>query len=125
MSIKKQLIWEPSKREHSCSINFGDECGFDLSNEVLVFMIVFLTKRFKCPIVFFYNSVLITILISAIKKLHAIGIRICSVTCDEAFAKVQYFKKLRCDFDVKNIDIFSFKFTVDNNLMLMLDDKIS
>lgn len=50
---RKQLIWEPSKG----NINFGDEDGSDLASEVFIFMVVSLTKCFKCPVVFFYDIV--------------------------------------------------------------------
>ncbi|CAH1722711.1 unnamed protein product [Aphis gossypii] len=87
-------------------------------------MVVLLTKRFKCPIAFFYinkiNSSLLSMLLSsAIKQFHEIGIRIwsvSSVTCDGASANVQCFKKLGCDFDVNNIDNFRCKFIVEKNL---------
>lgn len=70
---------------------------------------------------FFYinkiNSILLsTLLASAIKQLHEIGIRIWSVTCDEASANVQCYKKQGCDFNVNSIDNFNCKFTVENNL---------
>uniref|UniRef100_A0A2S2NZV2 THAP domain-containing protein 9 n=1 Tax=Schizaphis graminum TaxID=13262 RepID=A0A2S2NZV2_SCHGA len=121
MSIRKQLTWEPSKGKYSGNVDFGDVESPDLASEVLVFMVVSLTKRFKCPIAFFYinkinSSLLSTLLTSAIKQLHEIGIRIWSVTCDGASANVQCFKKLGCNFDVNDIDNFNCKFTVENNL---------
>lgn len=53
MSIRKPLSWEPSTAKYSGNVNFGNEESPDLASEVLVFMIVSLTKRFKCPIAFF------------------------------------------------------------------------
>ncbi|KAF0737202.1 THAP domain-containing protein 1-like, partial [Aphis craccivora] len=92
MSIRKQLVWEPNKGKYSGYVEFGVTDGPDspdLASEVLVFMLVSLTKRFKCPIAFFYvnkinSSILSSLLSSAVKKLHEIGIKIWSVTCDGA-----------------------------------------
>lgn len=119
MSIRKQLVWEPNKGKYSGSVEFGVTDGPDspdLASEVLVFMFVSLTKRFMCPIAFFYvnkinSSILSSLLSSAIKKLHEIGIKIWSVTCDGASSNVQCFKKLGCNFDVNNLNC---KFTVSN-----------
>lgn len=119
MSIRKQLVWEPKKDKYSGNVEFGIADGpdsRDLASEVLVFMLVSLTKRFKCPVAFFYVnkiniSILSSLLSSAVKKLHEIGITIWSVTCDGASSNVQCFKKLGCNFDVNNLD---YKFTVSN-----------
>jgi len=46
-----------------------------------------------------------------VKKLHEIGIKIWSVTCDGASSNVQCFKKLGCNFDVNNLNC---KFTASN-----------
>jgi len=86
MSIRKQLTWEPSKGKYTGNVDFGDKESPDLASEVLVFMVVSLTKRFKCPIAFFYinkinSSLLSTLLTSAIKQLHEIRIRI-YMECD-------------------------------------------
>lgn len=56
MSIRKQLVWEPNKGKYSGNVEFGIVDGpdsSDLATEVLVFMLVSLTKRFKCPVAFF------------------------------------------------------------------------
>lgn len=51
---KKQLLWKPSKGKYSGYTDFGGECGSDLASEMLVFMIVSLTKRFNSLIALFY-----------------------------------------------------------------------
>jgi len=48
---------------------------------------------------------------SAVKKLHEIGIKIWSVTCDGASANLQCFKKLGYNFDENNLNC---KFSVAN-----------
>lgn len=54
MSIRKQLIWEPDKGKYAGNVEFGIGESTELANEVLVIMLVSLTKQFKCPIAFFY-----------------------------------------------------------------------
>jgi len=118
MSIRKQLIWEPDKGKYAGNVEFGIGESTELATEVLVIMLVSLTKQFKCPIAFFYHnkinsSVLSTLLSAAIVKLHEIGIQIWNVTCDGASANVQCFKKLGCSFDIDNLNT---KFTINNSI---------
>lgn len=121
MAIKKQLIWESSTGKYSGNIEFGDGSeNSELATEALVFLIVSLTKRFQCPIAYFFvnkinSNVLSTLVTSAILKLYDIGIRIWSLTCDGTSSNVQCFKKLGCDFNV-NESNFSSKFTVGGKL---------
>lgn len=121
MAIKKQLIWESSTEKYSGNIEFGDGSeNPELATEALVFLIVSLTKRFKCPITYFFvnkinSNVLSTLITSAILKLYDIGIRIWSVTCDGESSNVQCFKKLGCNFN-DNESNFSSKFTVGGKL---------
>lgn len=118
MSIRKQLIWEPDKGKYAGNVELGFGESTELATEVLVIMVVSLTKQFKCPIGFFYvnkinSSVLSTLLSTAIVKLHEIGIQVWNVTCDGASANVQCFKKLGCDFDIDHLNT---KFTIDNSI---------
>ncbi|KAE9533032.1 hypothetical protein AGLY_009460 [Aphis glycines] len=121
MAIKKQLIWESSTGKFLGSIEFGDGSeNSELATEALVFLVVSLTKRFKCPIAYFFvnkinSSVLSTLITSAISKLYDIDIRIWSVTCDGTSSNVQCFKKLGCNFNVNEND-FNWKFTVGGKL---------
>ncbi|KAF0715996.1 THAP domain-containing protein 1-like isoform X5, partial [Aphis craccivora] len=121
MAIKKQLIWESSTGKFLGNIEFGDGSeNSELATEALVFLVVSLTKRFKCPIAYFFvnkinSSVLSTLITSAISKLYDIGIRIWSVTCDGASSNVQCFKKLGCNFNANEND-FNCKFTVGGKL---------
>lgn len=124
MAIRKQLVWEPSKGKYFGNVDFDDGSeNSDLASEALVFLVVSLTKRFKCPIAYYFvnkinSSALSTLVTSAIVKLHEIGIRIWSVTCDGAPSNVQCFKKLGCNFNLDNTNINNFKytFTVAGNL---------
>lgn len=105
MSIRKQLIWESDKGKYIGNVEIGFGESSELATEVLVIMIVSLTKQFKCPVGFFYvnkidSSVLCTLVSTAIIKLHEIGIKVWNITCDGASANVQCFKKLGCNFDI-------------------------
>jgi len=118
MPIRKQLIWEPDKGKYAGNVEFGVGESTDLATEVLVIMVVCLTKQFKCPIAFFYvnkinSSVLSTLLSTAIVKLHEVGIQVWNVTCDGASANIQCFKKLGCSFDIDNLNT---KFTIDKSI---------
>jgi len=54
MSIGKKLVWGPNKGKFLGNVDFGDTDQHDLASEVLVvFLLVSLTKRFKCPVAFF------------------------------------------------------------------------
>jgi len=118
MSIRKQLIWEPDKGKYAGNVEFGVGESTELATEVLVIMVVCLTKQFKCLIAFFYvnkinSSVLSTLLSTAIVKLHEVGIQVWNVTCDGASANIQCFKKLGCSFDIDNLNT---KFTIDKSI---------
>jgi DNA transposase THAP9 len=58
-------------------------------------------------------SALSTFVTNAILKLHEIGIRIWSVTCDGARTNVQCFKNLGCNFNPDDPD-FKCKFNAGN-----------
>ncbi|KAE9521578.1 hypothetical protein AGLY_018042 [Aphis glycines] len=117
-----ELIWEPSAGKYIGNVVFDDGSeNTDLASEVLVFLVVSLTKRFKCPIAYFFvnkinSSALSSLVTSAIIKLHEIGIRIWSVICDGAPSNVQCFKKLGCNFNIDNLNEFKCIFTVAGNL---------
>ncbi|KAE9539557.1 hypothetical protein AGLY_004809 [Aphis glycines] len=83
MSIRKQLIWESDKGKYAGNVEIGFGESSELATEVLVIMIVSLTKQFKCPI---DSSILSTLLSTAIIKLHEISIKVWNVTCDDASA---------------------------------------
>jgi len=82
MAIRKQLIREPSAGKYIGNVVFDDGLeNTDLASEVLAFLVVSLTKRFKCPIAYFFvnkitSSALSSLVTSAIIKLHEIEIRI-------------------------------------------------
>jgi len=82
MSIKTQLVLDPSKGQYLGNVNIYDGLeNSEFATELLVFLIGSLTKRFKCPIAYFFvnkinGSALSTFVTNAILKLHEIGIRI-------------------------------------------------
>ncbi|KAE9523184.1 hypothetical protein AGLY_016417 [Aphis glycines] len=113
-----QLIWESDKGKYAGNVEIGFGESSELATEVLVIMIVSLTKQFKCPVGFFYvnkidSSILSTLLSTAIMKLHEISIKVWNVTCDGASANVQCFKKLGCNFDINSLNT---KFSIQNSL---------
>lgn len=119
MSIRKQLVWDCSKEGYVGHVVCGNTENTELASEALVIMLVSLTKRFKCPVAYFFvnklnSSGLSTLLTCTITQLHEIGIKIWSVTCDGAPANVQCFRKLGCDFNIISNDNVNCKFWVAN-----------
>lgn len=104
MSIRKQALWDRGQNKYS---GYVDCCGLIdgkencLASEALVFLVVSFTKRIKIPVSYFFidkiNSQVLSQLINiCIDKLHAIGIKIWSVTADGISANIQAFQLLGC-----------------------------
>ena len=119
MSIRKQVVWD-NARNKFCGyvecvglVDGKEEC---LASEALVFLIVSLTHKFKCPVAYFLIDKLSTNVLSqlisiCIGKLHDINIRVWSVTADGLATNVSAFETLGCQLNGrKAADIQSYFF---------------
>lgn len=60
MSIKKQLVWELDKGKYVGNVGTNVGVSSELATEVLVFMIISLTKQFKRPVDIFFMLIKLT-----------------------------------------------------------------
>lgn len=79
ISLRKQLVWESDRGSYAGNVDFGTGGNSEIATEVLVIMIVCLTRQFKCPNAFFYvnkinSSILSTLVSTVIIKLYEVGI---------------------------------------------------
>lgn len=93
--------------------DYGNELNLDGNDipatEVLVFMLVSLNGKWKCPVGYFFqnkiNSTTQAELIkSALIVTHEAGLKVWGITCDGAFTNFSTMKILGCEFD--NIECY-------------------
>lgn len=93
MAIHKQLIWDDCKKRYIGTCDYGNGITIEdtkgYATEVLAFMLVSLSGKWKWPIAYFLiNKITATILSELIKTALSLsyksGIKIWSVTCDGA-----------------------------------------
>jgi len=106
MAIRKQLIWNKSKEKFIGMCEYGNNTTMEDSEtpatEVLVFMLVSLTGKFKWPIAYFFiNKISASIQAELIKTALILsqqsGIKVWSITCDGAYVNYSTMNLLGCD----------------------------
>lgn len=107
MAIKKQIIWDKKANKFVGFSDYGSQLDLEGNNmpatEVLVFMLINLKGKWKCPIGYFFqnkiNAVTQAELIkSALSVTHNAGLRVWGITCDGAFTNFSSMKILGCKF---------------------------
>lgn len=112
MSIRRQYYFDKKAQKLSGYVDLG---GFTteserLASEALVFLIVSLKDKFKCPVAYFLVDKLSAevqsqLIETCITKLSNIGINILNVTFDGAQSNIRSIRLLGCEFfdDINNI----------------------
>lgn len=109
MSIRKQVIWDKKNNKFSGYVDLGN--GFSDQNETyaseaLVFMVVSMKEKFKCPVGYFLvdkicAEVQAELVKTCILKLHEVGIDVVNLTFDGAQANIRTARLLGCNFECK------------------------
>ncbi|KYN29019.1 THAP domain-containing protein 9 [Trachymyrmex cornetzi] len=105
MAMRK-LIWNKSKKKFIGMCEYGNNTIMEDSEtpatEVLVFMLVSLTGKWKWPIAYFFiNKISTSIQVKLIKTALILsqqsGIKVWSITCDGAYVNYSTMNLLGCD----------------------------
>jgi hypothetical protein len=101
MSIRQQSVWDSNKGKFMGHVDFGGHMQHSdrLASEVLVFMAVGLSGRWKLPCAFFFTDHMnadqqTNFVLDCIKRLHYCGITVRAVTCDGTEVNMKMFKIL-------------------------------
>lgn len=109
--LGSQVIYDKSSDKHWGYVDLG-EIPIDNTNkiatEVLVFLIVSYTNKFKCPIAYFFINNITAVLQSelitcALEKLFEVGVTVRSLTCDGTITNIKTFENLGCNFSTENM----------------------
>ncbi|KAI5729271.1 hypothetical protein M8J76_000908 [Diaphorina citri] len=110
MSIRKQVSWDKKNKKMSGYVDLGNglsDQNETYASEALVFMVVSMKQKFKCPVGYFLvdkisAEVQAELLKSCIKKLNDVGVSVVNVTFDGAQANIKTAKILGCDFTARD-----------------------
>ena len=100
MAIRKQVEWDGSKFRGYTDIGTNvDDDTLPVASEALVFMVVALDASWKMPVGYFLISGLsgvekANLVRDCISKLHDVGVRVTSLTCDGASSNQSMFSEL-------------------------------
>jgi hypothetical protein len=107
VSIRKKVEWNGERFVGAVDLGTGTEPDDSAlpATEALVLMVVSLNSSWKLPIAYFMIAHLsadekVSILTSALKKLHDIKVEVVSVTCDAPPTNISTLKKLGASFDL-------------------------
>lgn len=107
MAIKKQIIWDKKANKFVGFSDYGSQLDLEGNNmpatEVLVFMLINLKGKWKCPIGYFFQNKINAVtqaelMKSALSVAHNAGLRVWGITCDGAFTNCSSMKILGCTF---------------------------
>lgn len=125
MAIKKQIVWDKKLDKFVGFSDYGNELDLEGNNtpatEVLVFMLVSLNGKWKCPVGYFFqnkinSSTQAELIKTALTVTHDAGLRVWGITCDGAFVNFSTMKILGCEFE--NIDAY-------DNIKCWIDHPVS
>lgn len=129
MAIRTELRYDKKTDKYWGYVDYGgilpNECE-TLASEALVFMIVSYTKRFKCPIAYFFINKISAelqsqLILTAIRMLSEANITVRSLTCDGTCVNVKTYEILGCKFTLPEMTT-SFKHpTKDCQIHCILD----
>ncbi len=110
VSIRKKVEWDGEKFVGVMDLGTGVELDDSAppATEALVLMVVSLNAAWKLPIAYFLIGHLsaedkVSLLTSALKKLHDIKVTVVSLTCDAPPTNISTLKKLGASFDLSSI----------------------
>lgn len=99
MSIRQESVWDSNKGQFVGHVDYGGQIEYTtrLASEVLVFMAVGLSGRWKMPCAFFFTDHMnadqqTNLVLDCIKRLHDIGITVRAVTCDGTEVNMKMFR---------------------------------
>ena len=109
MSIKKHVSWDGHKYQGYVDLGNGaDDDSLPMANDALVFMVVSLNSSWKVPCGYFFIDGLsgkerANLVKVCIQRLHDIGIRVTSLTCDGPSCHLSMLKELGLSIDLSNM----------------------
>jgi hypothetical protein len=99
MSIRKDSSWDINTGRFVGHVDYGGsiECNDRLASEVLVFMAVGLSGRWKLPCAFFFSDHMnsdhqTNFVLDCVRRLHTNGITVRAITCDGTEVNLKMFK---------------------------------
>lgn len=107
MSIRSEIVYDKNTDKYWGYVDYGGIVtaanAEDVATEVLVFQIISLKSKFKCPIGYFFinkisSNVQAQIILTAIRLLSDIGFVVRSLTSDGAATNVATYLSLGCNF---------------------------
>lgn len=114
MAIRSQITYDKNSDKHWGYVDLGGIASADaevLATEVLVFQIVSLSGRFKCPIGYFFinkisANVQAQLILTAVRLLSDINVIVRSLTCDGTATNVSTYECLNCNFKLPEMCTF-------------------
>lgn len=111
MSIRSELTYDKKMDKFWGYVDYGGIVNNDseiLATEVLVIMIVSYTRKFKCPIgYFFINKISANIqaqlILTTLRLLADANITVRSLTCDGTITNIKTYELLGCNFNVDDL----------------------
>jgi hypothetical protein len=111
MAIRKQIVYDKQSDKHYGYVDLGGIANIEteeMATEALVLQIVSFTKKFKCPVAYFFvnkitSSLQKQFLLLAIEKLFNIGIIVRSITCDGCITNLKTIQILGCNLSPDNM----------------------
>ena len=104
MSIRQDTVWDSNSGKYMGHVDYGGKMEFSdrLASEVLVFMAVGLSGRWKLPCAYFFTDHMnadqqTNFVIDCIKRLHESGITVRAVSCDGTEVNMKMFRNLGVD----------------------------
>jgi len=125
MAIKKQIVWDKKLDKFVIFSDYANELDLEGNNtpatEVLVFMLVSLNWKWKCPVGYFFQNKINTstqaeLIKTALTVAHDAGLRVRGITCDVTYVNFSTMKIFGCEFE--NIDIY-------DNIKCWIDHPVS
>ncbi|KAF0724023.1 Uncharacterized protein FWK35_00030139, partial [Aphis craccivora] len=125
MAIKKQIVWDKKLDKFVIFSDYANELDLEGNNtpatEVLVFMLVSLNWKWKCPVGYFFQNKINTstqaeLIKTALTVAHDAGLRVRGITCDGTYVNFSTMKIFGCEFE--NIDIY-------DNIKCWIDHPVS
>ena len=109
IAIRQHIEWD--RESYHGFIDMGTEMDSDclsVAKEALTFMVVSLNDNWKIIIAYFLVEGLCglekrNLVNQCLEKLHAVGVKVVSLTCDGAGSNLSMMKSLGCSLDVHNL----------------------
>lgn len=129
MSIRKQLVYDGHTKQTVgfCDLGAGPEENSGEASEVLVFMLVGLTSRWKAPIAYYLTQGLTSdtqgeLLLHCLEAVSSTGLKVHCVTMDGHASNMSMVKRLGVQLDVQtDVKAYFILPGTDEKIFVMFD----